>query len=324
MCLLEDFFELQTISGEHLALYGYRWLRAEEAPAKAIVIIVHGMGEHSGRYRSFGQFLCEQNYVVYAYDQRGHGKTGQKTNSRGYLGNDGFRQLVRDAHQVIDYARCEYPGRPVILLGHSLGSFVVQSFLTFYGSSIDACVLCGTNGPEGIILEFGRWIARRYARRFGVYAESDRLTKLTFGIYNRKFHPSVTAFDWLSRDRDQVQSFLSDDMCGFPLSAMSMYDMFTEMRNMYRPHRLRNIPKGLPIYVMSGQDDPVGHMGKGIKKLLRIYRRYGLNRVTCRLYPNARHELLHEINRTDVYLDTLNWFESEVIASDLRARTQQN
>lgn len=313
--MLEHSFELEAISGEHVVLHGYQWIETGDKPIRAVVVIVHGMGEHGGRYRAFGQFLASHQYAVYAYDQRGHGETGRVTDTRGYLGEDGFRQLVRDAHQVVEHVRRAHPGRRVILFGHSLGSFVAQSFLTFYGSSIDACILSGSSGPEGVILEVGRWIAIRYARRFGVYAESERLTKLTFGIYNRKFHPSFTHFDWLSRDRDEVQSFLSDSMCGFPLSAMSMYDMFTEMRSMYRAHRLRNIPNYLPIYIMSGQSDPVGHMGNGIKKLLRIYRRYGMKRVVCRLYPHARHELLHETNRRDVYLDTLNWLESNVVSS---------
>lgn len=304
--MLEKSFDLRTLSGDSVLLYGTHFEPETSKAPGAVVVILHGMGEHSARYQSFARFLSEQGYAVFCYDQRGHGVTGTRSNSLSYLGKDGFRQLVRDAEQVVQYVRSIYLSSPVVLFGHSLGSFVAQSFITHYGPEIDACILCGSNGPEGRTLLFGQYIAKRFANKFGVMAENKRLTQLTFGLYNRHFRPYQTPYDWLSRDADEVSAFISDNKCGFSLSAKSMHDMFVEMYEMFQSHRLLNVPKDLPIHIISGTDDPVGHMGRGIRKLLAVYRKYGL-RVTYQLYPGARHELLHEINRNDVYSDVISW-----------------
>ncbi|WAH35162.1 alpha/beta hydrolase [Alicyclobacillus dauci] len=297
---------------ENTTLFGHVWSPESRSSIPAVVVLLHGMGEHIGRYESFAQVLNREGYVVYGHDQRGHGKTGEATTSHGYLGPNGFQQLVDDAAQMVHLVKDAHPNVPVVLFGHSMGSFVAQSFLSRHAGKIDACVLCGSNGPEGRLLLVARYLAKRYARKFGVHAESKLLTKLTFGAYNRAFRPNRTPFDWLTRDTDALQAYLSDSQCGFPLSAASMHDMFTELGEIFRRERMSQIPRDLPIFIIAGEADPVGHQGKGIYRLIDVYRKAGLTAVSYRIYPQARHELLHEINRETVYQDILAWLDSAV------------
>ncbi|GMA60915.1 lysophospholipase [Alicyclobacillus fastidiosus] len=297
---------------QNVVLEGRSWEPDDSKSARGIVLILHGMGDHIGRYDSFATFLATAGFLVHGYDQRGHGLTGERMKSRGHLGEDGFEHLVRDAYHVIQTLRRATPALPIILIGHSMGSFVAQSFLTQYGSSIDACVLCGSNGPEGSILHVVKWIARRISNMHGPTSTSALLTRLTFGAYNRAFRPNRTDFDWLSRDAHEIDLYLEDPHCGFSLTSSSMYDMFTTLQNMYRSNRLRQIPNNLPIFIIAGEKDPLSHFGRGIRRLAVLYQQQGLTNVTSRLYPGARHELFHEINRDEVHRDVLAWLGANV------------
>lgn len=288
-----------------IRLYGRTW--SPQGDVRGIVLILHGMGEHSRRYADFAKFLNTHGYLVFAYDQRGHGDTGENVNMRGYLGDMGFFRIINDVDAVLSWIRGMYPDHPLYLFGHSMGSFVAQGYLERESRLINGCILCGTNGPEGARLYFGIALARRYARKHGPLSESKRLTWLTFGMYNRRFRPIRTPYDWLSRDPDIIDAFLADAQCGFPLSAASMGDMFKALLEMYKWSNLQRIPRTLPILIIAGELDPVGHQGRGIRKLEKIYRRIGMTNLRVKLYPNARHELLHELNRLEVFGDVLDW-----------------
>ncbi|MFB5189338.1 alpha/beta hydrolase [Alicyclobacillus fastidiosus] len=296
----------------NVVLQGRSWGSDESRSARGVVLILHGMGDHIGRYDSFATFLAAAGFLVHGYDQRGHGLTGERMKSRGHLGEDGFEQLVRDAHHVIQTLRHSSPDLPVVVVGHSMGSFVAQSFLTQYGRSIDACILCGSNGPEGTMLHLAKWLARRTSNLHGPTSTSRLLTRLTFGAYNRAFRPNRTDFDWLSSDPQEVDLYLRDPHCGFSLSSASMYDMFTTLQNVHRPDRLRQIPNNLPIFIIAGEKDPLSHFGRGIRRLAALYEKHGMTNVTYKLYPDARHELLHEINRVEVCRDVLAWLHANV------------
>lgn len=301
-----DKFELQP--DPSLTLFGLSWGQRQMRP-KATMLILHGMGEHIERYAHFASHLAEQGYVIYGYDQRGHGRTDTGTATHGYLGPNGFSSLITDADMAVKWIKSQYPQTPVILFGHSMGSFVAQSYVLEHSRDIDACILCGSNGPEGVMLRIGRWLARRYAKRHGAYAESKTLTKLTFGQYNKPFRPNQTPFDWLTRDTDALAAYLADPLCGFPLSAASMFDMFDQLMQMYQLSKVRLINRNFPIFIIAGEADPVGHQGKGIQKLIQVYQSCGLERVSKKIYPQARHELLHELNRIEVYADVVDWID---------------
>lgn len=272
-----------------------------------VVLVLHGMGDHIRRYTGFARELAKQGFSVFGYDQRGHGETGAAMASLGFLGEDGFTQLVEDVELAVHMIRSQHEDCKVILFGHSMGSFVVESYLTKYGHHVDGAILCGSNGPEGMMMRFGRLIADRYARRHGPRAMSQFLTNMTFGAYNRAFRPTRTDFDWLTRDTRKVDAYMADRYCGFALSAASMRDMFDHLMTMFKPANIVQIPRNLPIFIIAGEADPVGHQGKGIAKLERVYRRHGLSNLQTRLYPNARHELLNEINRDEVTVDIIRW-----------------
>lgn len=226
-------------------LFGRAFFPHSDA-VKGIVLILHGMGEHSARYSDFAAYLNQHDFLVCAYDQRGHGLTGETAGTLGYLGVNGFTRLTQDVGAVVSWLKTVHPDVPVYLFGHSMGSFVAQGYLVRGAEGIDGCILCGCNGPEGYRLYAGIAIARRYARRHGPAAMSKLLTWLTFGMYNRRFRPIRTPYDWLSRDPDVVDAFLSDKRCGFPLSAASMGDMFQALLDMYKPSNLQKIPRTLP------------------------------------------------------------------------------
>ncbi|UNO50860.1 alpha/beta fold hydrolase [Alicyclobacillus acidoterrestris] len=290
-------------------LTGCCWMPEPHQSPVGVVVILHGMSEHILRYQTFAEQLAKAGYLVHGYNQRGHGSVDDE--SRGDLGENGFEQLIDDAHVVIKTVR-QSTDRPVVLFAHSMGSFVAQGLLSQYPKSVDACILCGSNGPEGPILHLAKWLARRYARIHGRTATSVVLTWLIFGAYNRAFRPNRTNFDWLTRDEREVDLYLSDRDCGFSLTTASMYDMFRTLQQIHRPDRIRQIPLNLPIFIIAGEKDPVGHFGRGIKRLVQLYTKHGLEHVSYKLYPDARHELLHEQNREEVMRDILSWLAEHV------------
>lgn len=310
----EERFQLRT--PDDTMLDCRHWPSSDLVRTMGVIVILHGMGEHIGRYDGFARAMVSSGYHVVGYDQRGHGDTARQEGTRGYLGVDGFTRLVQDTHLVVQHVRAQYGKKPVVLFGHSMGSFVAQAYLNEFGKHLDACILSGTTGPQGPLLQLGRFIAKLYARQNGPIASSKMLTRLTFGMYNRHFRPNQTAFDWLTSDANEVQAFLADPLCGFPLSAASMYDLFTALQTMYRPQALRQIPSRLPILLISGEEDPLSRRGKGVRRLVRAYGKAGLKNIHYQLYAKARHELLHETIRELVYQDVLSWLRNALTGTE--------
>ncbi|GAV21499.1 alpha/beta hydrolase [Carboxydothermus pertinax] len=293
-------------------IYCYRWSPLEEVKPRAVIYIAHGMAETAVRYERFASVLIKKGYLVYAHDHRGHGKTAKSLLEIGYLGPDGFNRMVQDIKEIIDFVKGENSGVPIILFGHSMGSFLTQRYISLYGESINGVILSGTSGAPGPIVNLGIWQAKKEVERFGPRHRSTRLTQLTFGSYNKKFKPNRTEFDWLSRDHEEVLKYINDPYCGGVFTASFYYDFLRGLKETFRPENLRKIPKELPIFIISGDHDPVGSMGKGVLKLIKTYEKLGLTRVTYKLYPGGRHEMLNETNREEVVKDILSWLSKVV------------
>lgn len=297
---------------QQVNIHVYRWLPDNGTPPKGIVQIAHGMTEKACRYKRFAQALTQEGYIVYANDHRGHGKTAGHPDELGYVGKDGFEWMVKNMAQLNEHIRREHPGLPLFLFTHSMGSFLGQKYMYTYPDSIDGIILSGSDGKRGIELSFGIWAAGLLTRVRGDRHRSRWIDSMAFGSFNRKFKPSRTPLDWLSRDEAEVDRYIADPECGMVCTIGFYYDFFRLLQEIHRPDRMSRIPKSLPILVISGEDDPVGHHGKGIMQLLAMYRDLQLTEVQSKLYPGARHELLNETIRDEVTGDIIQWLNQRL------------
>lgn len=288
-----DCFELPR-SPEDQTPMVHRW--QSSTPARAIVVIAHGMGEHALRYARFAGDLTEAGFVVYANDHAGHGATVQAPSQLGDFGPEGWPIVVADLRRVIDRARADHPGLPLLLFGHSMGSMAVQHLLTEGTEGIDAASLSGTTAVDLMAA--------------GMESSADSEGGSLFDAMNAAFAPTRTDFDWLSRDEAEVDLYVADPLCGFTMEEASTTSLGQAGLGFSTPARTASIRPDLPIYLFSGDKDPVGGNGALVEMVGQRYRDAGLRRVDVRLYPEARHELLNETNRHEVTADFLAWARS--------------
>lgn len=289
----------------------HRWDRVPQP--RASVHIVHGMAEHGMRYSRLAAALNEAGFNVWAHDQRGHG-INPVPPLRGHFGDHGgWRAVVDDAWAVSAEMRRTYPGVPLILFAHSMGSFVGQTLIGEHGDAYDGVVLAGTNGPPDFEEALVRFIARLQLWILGPRRPGKWLDELVFGNFNRRFAPNRTKFDWLSRDPDEVDKYVNDPLCGFVLSAQAWLDFLAAKPLLGADRHLQRIPKTLPIRVIGGTRDPVGEEATGVRRLLRVYSKAGLRHVSHRFYVDARHELVNETNREEVTRDLIKWIEGTIL-----------
>jgi len=282
---------------------------------RGLVHIVHGMAEYGARYARLATALNAVGYTVWAHDHRGHGEHMDVDGTRlpGHFGDTGgWDGLIEDARAVSRELQASAPGTPLLLFAHSMGSFVGQALLGHHGEAYRAVVLCGSNGPPRALESAGRLVARLERRLRGARTPSAWLQGLVFGTYNRDFAPARTGADWLSRDPAEVDAYLADPLCGFPLTTQAWLDFLEGKRTLGDMSHLRRIPKALPVRLIAGDCDPVGEMGTGVRRLHETYVAAGLAHVSVQLYPDARHELVNETNRDDVMRDLVSWFDEHV------------
>lgn len=283
-----------------------------DAP-RAAMQIAHGMAEHSRRYADFAAAMTAQGIAVYAGDHAGHGKSAQPDRYGYFYPRDGWQGAVEDLHAVRESMQERHPGLPVLLMGHSMGSMLARSYVTCHGEGLKGLILSGTSGPNPM-LALGRFLAAVEMRRLSAYQPSRLLDRLAFGANNKPFAPNRTRFDWLSRDPAQVDAYIADPACGFPFTATGYRDLFAGMARIQAKEWARQVPPALPVLLISGDQDPVGGMGRGVRWVESRLREAGVRDVVCTLYLGARHELLNEINRLEVYADLLKWIRRVLAA----------
>ncbi|GGH54379.1 alpha/beta hydrolase [Paenibacillus silvae] len=296
------------LGNEGARIHVYRWLPDADEHIRAVVQIAHGMGETAARYAEFAGYLTKHGYAVYANDHRGHGKTVESPELLGDPGVDAFRWMASDMLNLGESAAKAHPEVPLFLMGHSMGSFLVQYLMYAGHERYHAFILSGTNGKRGL-LRFGEKLALLQCGIQGDHHRSMLLNAIVFGGFNRAFRPAATPFDWLSRDHDEVQRFIDDPMCGAICTAGFFRDFFKLLLQIHLPQHMERIPKHKAVFLFSGELDPVGLRGKGVLNLYSQYMKLGLRDVEYRLYPGGRHEMLHETNRAEVTLDVLDWLE---------------
>lgn len=280
----------------------YTRLWEDVAEPIGVVQICHGLGEHSGRYDHFARFLNANGYIVFADDHRAHGHTD---NGSGDCQGEPAVDTVQDLLFFNRWLRERYPRLPLIFFGHSYGSSLAHRFIQF-PSSICACVMTGVNMmPHGMLKAMGglMYLAKSVA--------PGNLISMTSDSMNKRFPDRDVPHAWLTRDPEIRKEYEADPFCGTPSSLRFNHSMTKMMCQATDPENLKKVPDSLPIAMFCGEDDSAGGFGKGPKTALEIYRKYGKN-ITLKLYPGARHEVLNEINRDEIYQDILSFLNSVV------------
>ena len=296
-------FTYSSSDGTEIFVYG--WLCDDP---KAIVHINHGMAEHAARYRHLAASLCDAGYTVYAQDHRGHGKSIPSGTLPGHFADeDGWNKAVNDAYDVNQMIAKRHPGLPILGLGHSMGSFMVQQILFQKPAAYAAAALSASNGKPSPVALAGRVIARVERRRLGKRGASPVIARMTFGEFNRAFAPNRTGCDWLSRDPEQVDLYDNDPLCGFTCSTQTWIDFLDALPSLTKSSNIARINKSIPLYVFSGDKDPVGENGAGVERLVKSYSDGGLRNIRLKLYPEGRHEMVNETNRQEVVQDIVQW-----------------
>ncbi|MBC5637827.1 lysophospholipase [Ornithinibacillus sp. BX22] len=288
---------------DNVELYVEKWHTPDRQP-KAIVQIAHGMVEHIQRYHDFARYLLEQDIFVYGNDHRGHGKTGQRQGLMGYFAEaDGFTKTTDDLFTITKKIQEEYPNVPIFLLGHSMGSFLARNYIQMHSDILQGVILSGTGFYPSLTTSLGKALSAR----LNPVEKSPLMNKLAFGAFNRKIHNPKSPFDWISRDPDVVKAYMQDRFAGYIPTARFFFDLMTGLQFIHNPKRNANIRKNLPMLFISGEADPVGNYGKGIWKTVSLYTQLGLDNVTTTLFEGARHEVLNEINKEEVYNIIRQW-----------------
>lgn len=290
-----------------------RWAPDSDDQIKGVIQLHHGIQEHSMRYDRLGSVLADAGYVLNAYDMRGHGHTAElaieaKKGMFGKLADkDGFERIVCDLYEITNAVKLVYPGKKLILLSHSFGSFVAQAFIERFGNKIDGCVLIGTAGPRNFIIKLGQIIAHTIKAIKGSDYVSEFLYNLAMGNYNRKIKNPKDKFSWLTVNELNVEIFNMDNWCGIPLTNSILCDLTDGLLTIHSNKNLKKIPKDLPVTILYGDGDPVGDYGKTVEKLYKVYKKNGMSNVQIKKYENVRHEILNEDIKETVENDIIEW-----------------
>lgn len=304
-------YTFQASDGKVLAMS--KWIAPPLKPLKGVVQIVHGKAEHRKRYEDFAAYLLENGYAVFANDHRGHGDTISSPTEVGTFScEEGWSRVVKDLIEIKSDITKEFPDLPLFLLGHSMGSFLVRTQIMEDPDGIAGVILSGTGFKPGFIGSFAGLIAKRESRRSGPDAPSDLMENLATGGYNKAFKPNRTSFDWLTRDDAVVDAFVKDPLCGFPGTPSFFTEILKGLTIISDQERVNLLPPELPIYLFSGDQDPVGNFTKDVRKTYHQYQKAGIKDLTVKFYPGCRHETLNEINRQEVYADVLAWLEAHL------------
>lgn len=278
---------------------------------KASVLILHGMAEHHNRYLSFAQFLVDSGFDVYLYDHRGHG-TDKKLSDLGFFAyNKGYQLVIDDAVEVSKYIERHNRSNKFILFAHSMGSLIARNVIQSY-DKYDGVILSGTAYPSNFLILSGLFITSVIKNTKGPKYISPFINNLLFGSKKYTVLSDRTVYDWLSRSHQVVGAYIHDPYCGFTCTASFYYDLMKLTANAANKKLMRQTKHDLPMFIISGEKDPVGGYAKDIKRLLSVYKKLGFTNITYKIYPECRHELINELNKEEVYNDIRYWILKKI------------
>lgn len=311
MIVKEEFY-FGSRDGEN-QLHAVKWIPGTEQPV-CILQIIHGMAEHIGRYEEFAQAMAKKGILVVGDDHLGHGLSVKPGEPMGYFcKEDADTVLVRDEHRLKKMMQEKYPGVPYVILGHSMGSFILRNYLMRYGNGIDGAIIMGTGMQSKHTLIFGWLAASAVSILRGPKYVCKTLDRLFFGVYNKNFNAPGDSGSWISANPENVKAFKADSLCGYTFTANGFQTLVRLILNLYDTEKLRKMPKDLPVLFVSGKNDPVGDYGRAVEKVFRSFEEMGMEQVQLKIYPDDRHEILNEADREDVYGDIYRFILQKII-----------
>ena len=287
---MQDFF----MQSEYGCIHCCQWLPACEPVG--IVQIIHGICDYTARYSELAEFLADRGYVVVGEDHPGHGKSVGEGERYGYL-TGGWMGTVKLIHRLY-------------MLGHSMGSFLLRTYLYTYHTDLAGAILSGTCWQPEAIIPFARVLCKEEALRLGETAHSPVIQNLAFGVYNQSFAPNRTPYDWVCAREEVVDVYATDPFCTWLPSIQLCAEMMLGIQMNQKKSNLSRMRKDLPVYFFSGQLDPVGDMGNGVLKAVQAFKNAGMKDVFVELYPCMRHECHNQAEREKVFGDIFLWIES--------------
>ena len=294
---------LQALDGHEIHVH--LWQPA--GPCKGLIQILHGLGEYAARYERFAVVAVAEGYAVCVHDHRGHGGHEEL---QGHIDDEnGWNLLITDALLVLNFALEECSEHQVVLLGHSMGSYIAQSFAMRYPKAISELILSASTWPSRFQLRAGMVLSQVETWRRDVRAHSPLLDKLGFGDFNKPFAPHRTAYDWISRDEAEVDKYIASPLCGGPYTCGLWRDLLCGLLEVSTADALKKIPPETPIRIVGGQVDPVGGE-RGMQQLAEHYTATGHNQVSLKIYEGGRHEMFNETNRDEFTADLLAWIST--------------
>ena len=302
---VEQFLMMSDGQELYVALY------EPESTPKGHIHVLHGMAEHCGRYDAYAKQLAEMGYFVSMHDHRGHGQTVDRGGQLGFFAQQkGFERIVRDVFEVTQLIRKNRHLPEIILFGHSMGSFIARRYAQLFSTTVKALILCGT-GAATSLHAIGNQVATMLAQTQGKNVPSQIMNDLSFGSFNKSILNPITIFDWLTRDKQEVQKFIDDPKCGFIATNQFFADLTYGIRLISKKEEISRIRTDLPVLLISGSEDPVGDYGKGVFKVAEQLTAAGLENVCVYLFEGMRHEILNETNKEQVYEVIKRWLKHE-------------
>lgn len=304
-------FAFQSSDGQHQIACSL-WL-PDEHPPKAVVQIIHGIAEYVNRYDDFARFLADHGYAVCGDDHLGHGRTAKSDSKFGFFAqHDGWTLAAADERRLRQKMGEDYPHIPYFLLGHSMGSFLTRTYLCRYPGEVSGAILSGTGQESALTVGVAKLLSSLIGAVKGKEYVSPLMHKLSLGAYNSQFAPNRTTADWICRDEAVVDAYMADPLCQFTPTVGLYGDMMSGLQYISSKRALSQMDPDTPIYLYSGDKDPVGANGKGVRTVYGYFKSHGTKDLTMKLYPNGRHEMLNETNKDEVYADVLAWLETHI------------
>ncbi len=300
-------------SDEKTNIHGVKWL--PEGEPKGVIQLIHGMVEYIERYDDFASFMASKGFVVVGHDHLGHGQSVGSVEDWGYItDNSPARAMVRDIHHLRIETQKEYPNIPYYMAGHSMGSYLLRRYLTHKGAGLAGAIIIGTGQEPDMVVRSGLMLIRATAKAKGWHYRSDKLQNLTYGSAYKQYDLTRTDLSnsWICSDPDIMKSYYNDPRCSFTFTTSGFEALLSTVLFDNQKRNIDMIPKTLPILIISGEGDPVGNLGKGVKDVYQKYVKAGITDIECKLYPDMRHEILNEPGKQEVYDDTLSWIEKHI------------
>ena len=310
----EFYYDSRDNSANAPKIHAVRYTPEPDTEPVCVVQIIHGMAEYAQRYEEFAKFLTDRGCVVAANDHLGHGKSVGEDKLYGYFcEQDPATVVVRDVHRLKKMTQQLYPALPYVIVGHSMGSFILRNYLCRYGSGIQGAVIMGTGYQPGGMIAVSKLLVKMQTLFLGGKHVSRFCDKVSFGSYNECIPDAQTAFDWLSNDAERVRAYIDDPMCGNVFTLNGFRTLLSLIEGAHDKKAMKNIPPELPLLLISGEEDPVGAYGKGVLKVRDLLQDAGVQNLNMHLWENCRHELLNEPEREQVMEQIYGWIQGEIL-----------